>query len=244
MPIPAGTGTFPGAVFVQPLPVPPSAASSPTTVSSASGAMSNVVSNFGSSTSGLLSFYNNDYSAFTSFGSMRPTHASSGVTSATANPYPRPGPVSSGGPSYVPIPVPSSSAVVGGIGINVNIDTNQTTYINSAEYGAEGYEWWQCSESDISAVKLGFSAAVEDDGTCVVNVAVMEYVHVIGEIRSTETVYLTTYHYIFDEIDFRTTIFEDCVCPTLHAVMGNTKGLEGYCGAWIHHRMTLRGLNV
>ena len=200
VPIPAGTGTIPGAVFVQPLPVPPSAASNPA-VPSASGAVSNVVSNFGSSTSGfagsgsgLPSLSNNDYSAFTSIGSMRPSHASLGFTSATANLYPRPGPVSSGGPSHVPVPVPYSSAVAGGTGINVNIDINQTIYIDSSEYGAEGYGWWQCSESDIPAVKSRPSAAVEDAGTSVVNVTVMEYVHVIGEIKSTETVCLTTYH--------------------------------------------------
>jgi hypothetical protein len=180
-------------------------------VSSASSAVSRVVSNFGSSASGIggsgrlepntdysteyATEYSTDDSNFSSpTHSMRPSHAPSSLIRATANPFPHPGsaPVSSGSfPSHVSIPIFPSSAVQGGI--NVNIDFNQTIYIDSPGYGAEGFGWWQCSESDTPAQMPRPSAVVEDDaGTCVVNVAVMEYVHIIGEIKSTETVCLTT----------------------------------------------------
>lgn len=206
--IPSGTGTIPGAVFVQPLPVPPSPGISNVAVSSASSAVSRVVSNFGSSSSGSggsgslepntdysteyateYSRHDSSFSSPTASGSMRPSHAPSSLIRATANPYPRPGsaPVSSGSfSSHVPIPILPSSPSQGEI--NVNIDFNQTIYIDSPGYGAEGFGWWQCSESDTPAQMPRPSA-----GTCVVNVAVMEYVHIIGEIKSTETVYLTTY---------------------------------------------------
>ena len=117
----------------------------------------------------------------------------SGFRTATVSPDARPGP--SGAPSHGPVPGPRSSVVYGGMGVNIDIDVNQTIYLDSPEYGVAGYAWWHCSEQDIpTAPTTTAEAAIAEYevGTCVVNVSVMEYVHINGEISSTETVCLTT----------------------------------------------------
>jgi len=114
----------------------------------------------------------------------------SGFRTAMVGPDARPGP--SGEPSHGPVPGPRSSAVYGGMGVNIHIDVNQTVYLDSPEYGAAGYAWWHCSEQDIPTAPTTTAEAAIEAGTCVVNISVMEYVHVIGETTSTETVCLTT----------------------------------------------------
>jgi hypothetical protein len=61
----------------------------------------------------------------------------------------------------------------------------------------DGYGWWMCSQSDTPSpgqMEMSPVAGEEYDvGSCIVNVAVMEYVHILGEVTSTETVCLTTY---------------------------------------------------
>lgn len=211
IPIPAGTGTMPGATFVQPLPVP----SKP--VSSAP------VSSSGPASSGVSI----PVSSISPTGSVNPYSASGGSLSApvssglpfsrsatdSVDPYPRPTSASGSiGPYLRPqssVQVPNPSGVVlsqrpyppspstGSNGIRINININQTIYVDSPEYGMEGYGWWMCSQSDApnqSQIETSPVAVEEYDvGSCIVNVAVMEYVHIIGEVASTETVCLTMY---------------------------------------------------
>jgi hypothetical protein len=76
--------------------------------------------------------------------------------------------------------------------VSINIDFNQTIDIDSPDFGTDEFGWWMCNEKSDPA-----STTVKEDydpGTCIVNVAVMEYVHLMGEITSTQTVCLTTYN--------------------------------------------------
>ena len=167
IPIPAGTGTMPGAVFVQPLLVPPKPVSStpaststPPSSSAASSGVSSPLSSispsfainlylassgssYGSASSGL------PYSSGSPTGSLNP-YPRTTSSSGSVNPYPRPQYsylTSSSG--VVPRPYPPSPSG-GPSDIDISINFNQTIYVDSPDYGMEGYGWWMCSESDES----------------------------------------------------------------------------------------------
>jgi hypothetical protein len=95
-------------------------------------------------------------------------------------------------------------------GVSINIDFDHTIYINSPEFGADGFGWWMCdAKSDPAPI------AVVDDydpGTYVVSVAVMEYIHPMGESTSTQTVCLTTYSF-HNSANPSATVIETCECP-------------------------------
>jgi hypothetical protein len=105
------------------------------------------------------------------------------------------GSLNSGWSSRVPVRPPRSSSVYSG-GMGVNIEVNQIIYVDSPGYGAEGYGWWRCSEeiSPNNATSVAEDVVVEyAAGTYVIDIAVMEYVHINGGIvTSTETICLTT----------------------------------------------------
>jgi hypothetical protein len=235
IPIPAGTGTMPGAVFVQPLPVPPKPVSStpaststPPSSSPASNGVSSPVSSispsfainsypgssgfsYGSASSGL------PYFSVSPTGSVNPDQRTTSST-GSVDPYPRPQySVLASSSGVLPRPYPPSPSG-GPSDINISINFNQTIYVNSPDYGIDGYGWWMCSESDESTpsqAETTVTAIPEYDvGSCIVNVAVMEYVHIVGEVKSTETVCLTTYGPESDHADNRTTVVADCVCRT------------------------------
>jgi hypothetical protein len=208
IPIPSRTGTFQGAVFIQALPVPPSpipssagpASSVGPDASSAAGSANGNISSMPGSSASPTGTINSDshfpmtgptssnvgpISSPASAGlSPMSTAASSGMgaisspASASLAPVPR----STGGvSSWGPGPLPSLSGGLGGVGVSIDVNINQTIYVGSSDFGAAGYGWWLCSESDVSGEpnpgsSLGWIVEEYGPGSCVVNVAVMEYV--------------------------------------------------------------------
>jgi hypothetical protein len=157
------------------------------------------------------------YSSGSPTGSVDPYPRTTSST-ASVNPYPRPQSSASAHSSGVaPRPYPPSPSG-GPSDINISTNFNQTIYLDSPDYGREGYGWWVCSESDDSTPSQAETTVVAvpeyEAGSCIVDVAVMEYVHIVGKLKSTETICLTTYDPESDHADNRTTVVVDCVCPT------------------------------
>jgi len=205
IPIPAGTGLMPGAVWVRPL---PTTSASPS--SSASAASSGPPSGSGNPTSAATSSMSLSLRSSGSVPLLSSAVASSGFVPAISSAMGSSGivppmstfrsSVASATASLAPDPHPMASAS-SGVDISISINDNQTIYVDSPEYGAAGYGWWSCSEgSEPKNVvqMMGGSGEVVmvpeyEAGTCVVGVTVMEYVFVIGGVLSTETQCLTTY---------------------------------------------------
>jgi hypothetical protein len=179
IPIPAGTGTFPGAVSVDPVPVPPSSSSSQSTSSSTSNSGTDAATSLHSTLSMSIPPY-----------SM--SGSSTGHLKSFKSPVPS-SPVSHPSKSRKTFPHPSSRSGAHNEGVSIDIKLNETIYVDSPEYGAAGYGWWSCAKPDASIEPQKNDSDEYDPGTCIVDIAVMEYVYLIGETKSTTTVCLTTY---------------------------------------------------
>lgn len=185
IPIPAGTDLIPGAVWADPVPTtsPSPASSQP---ASSEGPSSSTTGSVNPTSGGSSSMF---------------PRRSSGIIPPVSSVSPRVTERAFTSASVVPIPRPASSSALSGVDVSIDINFNQTIFVDSPEYGAAGFGWWSCSEESLpenTVEMLGGNGEVVvvpqyEAGTCVVNVGVMEFVYLIGGVYSTETQCYTTY---------------------------------------------------